>query len=1201
MRAVFCLLVAFQLLIAAPSSAAPPSAAPWPESLYLDGGGWWTQRIPVGIVNDGTTALAGWPIVVTIGEEQGQAALVGAQAQSVRVCDDGGAELLFVLRSPDGKDLREGPVPAGATLVLPAECAPQARERCYVYFGNPAAGLVPDFLQARIGIQNPDVEAGEGDTPLGWSHDRADDQHVASWSSEQPQSGQRCLKTTVAPGAEATWIATRQGDITVTGSAKYRFSAWVRGQDVIGMAGWYLHVGNRQEPMLLAPTLSGGEGSFAWKQVTAEFTVPAAADRLSLGTVLRGTGTAWFDNARLEQLGEGHVRVEVDAVETLVLDEQQAPGEWLEAAGDGTPPARRAAVRVLSPGSDPASRGLVAVDLQSLRARNRGRLDPRSLSAVGPSGLLRHAVLGDRLLLETPIQPRSVQTIYLYFSPPPAARDSASTSETAEAQRVRDAAADVARGHLDPWASAINLVRNPGGELGQPQPEVWVRSGDTANDGVLLATDRPDREGFGQRCLKLHVPKAARKGWRGWRQDVPVRPGRTYLLAAWVKCQDAEGSVRVHAHRRQANGEMSAHAPYASIGPSITGTTDWTLMCDQLTMPEDTNILQVHLTMEDTGTLWYDNVLVAEVLGSRVVGQESRSGQTGGELALWQVPAVVKVFRDDSPESSGQALRIEAARNESEPLQLAVRSTRARASLRLEVDVPAGPNGFRLPPPEINVVGYVPVDYPTNYYRSDVPAWRRRIPTASPACDGWAGLWPDPLLPTAEFSLEAGAAQSVWVTFRIPPDAPAGDYRGSVRLIEGTTPIAQQPLEVHVFDFQLPDENHVAAIYDVRFGPGGAQQWGSSLDELYPDIIRFMASRRLCPDTIRPAPRFWVEDGQVRADFTQYDQAAELYFEQLGFPFAYTPWNLYLFGWGHPPKTIFGQAPFDASVPLESVDRSRLEPEYRRLYQQMLKLFWDHLRERGWDRKIVLYISDEPFDSQEHIRVQMKTLCEMIHQVDPEIPIYCSTWHHVPAWDGSLNIWGIGHDGRVPAAKLAQLREAGDRIWFTTDGQMCTDTPYCAVERLLPHYCYRYGAEAYEFWGVSWLTYDPFRFGWHAFIHQSSQPGEATWVRYPNGDGFLIYPGKLWGHQGLLSSIRLEQAREGVEDYEYLYLLGQLVRTADVGADRAAGERALAAAAMLVEMPNAGGRYSTKILPDPEAVYRVRHAVADAIERLLPR
>jgi len=36
----------------------------------------------------------------------------------------------------------------------------------------------------------------------------------------------------------------------------------------------------------------------------------------------------------------------------------------------------------------------------------------------------------------------------------------------------------------------------------------------------------------------------------------------------------------------------------------------------------------------------------------------------------------------------------------------------------------------------------------------------------------------------------------------------------------------------------------------------------------------------------------------------------------------------------------------------------------------------------------------------------------------------------------------------------------------------------------------------------------------------------------------------------------------------------------------------------LVDIPNAGGRFSSRILPDPDAVLRVKEAVARAIEDL---
>ncbi|MDZ7616253.1 MAG: DUF4091 domain-containing protein, partial [Patescibacteria group bacterium] len=481
---------------------------------------------------------------------------------------------------------------------------------------------------------------------------------------------------------------------------------------------------------------------------------------------------------------------------------------------------------------------------------------------------------------------------------------------------------------------------------------------------------------------------------------------------------------------------------------------------------------------------------------------------------------------------------------------------------------------------------------------SRTPTWHRKTPSQSGRCDGWPGPWPDPLLPSSTFDLAANATQAVWATISVGKDSPAGDYWGTVRFMHEGRTVAESPLDFRVWDFALPDERNLAAIYDVRLGRTGAG-WDASLDALYPEMVRFLAERRLCADTIRPAPTIRYEGGQVVADFAEFDKAAAWYFDELKLPIAYMPHDFYLFGWGLPPKTFSGERPYPGESPYEGADRSQLRPEYKAAYQACLKVFWEHLKEKGWHEKVVLYISDEPFDRHEHIRRQMKALCDMIHEVDPAIPIYSSTWHHVPEWDGHLNVWGIGHYGVVPVEKMAELREAGARIWFTTDGQMCTDTPYAAVERLLPHYCFKYGAGAYEFWGAAWLTYDPYQFGWHAYIHQSDEPGRSYWVRYPNGDGFLIYPGKPIGHDGLVSSIRLEQAREGMEDYEYLHLLTQRIAQAKAaGRDVSEAQAAMDRAAALVEIPNAGGRYSSKILPDPQLLYSVRAGLAEAIERL---
>ncbi len=45
-------------------------------------------------------------------------------------------------------------------------------------------------------------------------------------------------------------------------------------------------------------------------------------------------------------------------------------------------------------------------------------------------------------------------------------------------------------------------------------------------------------------------------------------------------------------------------------------------------------------------------------------------------------------------------------------------------------------------------------------------------------------------------------------------------------------------------------------------------------------------------------------------------------------------------------------------------------------------------------------------------------------------------------------------------------------------------------------------------------------------------------------------------------------------------------------------EAALQTASDLITIPNAGGRYSSKILPEPERLYEVREALAEAIENI---
>jgi hypothetical protein len=70
--------------------------------------------------------------------------------------------------------------------------------------------------------------------------------------------------------------------------------------------------------------------------------------------------------------------------------------------------------------------------------------------------------------------------------------------------------------------------------------------------------------------------------------------------------------------------------------------------------------------------------------------------------------------------------------------------------------------------------------------------------------------------------------------------------------------------------------------------------------------------------------------------------------------------------------------------------------------------------------------------------------------------------------------------------------------------------------RLLHWLNYRFGLKGYLHWGLNHWTDDPFE-----------APGKHR------GDGWHVYPKK----DGLLNSLRWEQMRNGIQDYEYFWML----------------------------------------------------------------
>jgi hypothetical protein len=99
-----------------------------------------------------------------------------------------------------------------------------------------------------------------------------------------------------------------------------------------------------------------------------------------------------------------------------------------------------------------------------------------------------------------------------------------------------------------------------------------------------------------------------------------------------------------------------------------------------------------------------------------------------------------------------------------------------------------------------------------------------------------------------------------------------------------------------------------------------------------------------------------------------------------------------------------------------------------------------------------------------------------------------------------------------------------------------------------------------------------------------------------NGDGQLVYPGP---DMTPFSSVRLENIRDGIEDYESLFLLRHYVDKARSHAKQDGGLRALIKTAEeLLAVPNTIVADRSHYTRDPAQIIRFRKQVSSMIELL---
>jgi hypothetical protein len=500
-----------------------------------------------------------------------------------------------------------------------------------------------------------------------------------------------------------------------------------------------------------------------------------------------------------------------------------------------------------------------------------------------------------------------------------------------------------------------------------------------------------------------------------------------------------------------------------------------------------------------------------------------RGPRTEFPMSVYVVDEFARVRPKDTPGPKRVAV-LSTARNEYAPFQIIVR---------------AGTSGLKrvnaVASPLVAKLGHtIPVDRITLYREHYV-----EVRKSSPKSKGAPGWYPDALIPfldpstgkppvrarfaAAPFDVAPSSNQPLWVDVLTPRDATPGEYTGMITIsAAGITPY-QVPIRLTVWDFTLPEtpsmrthfgdaevNSLVSRPAQITHSSGRDEAQQRALQTAYAEL---MAAHRICS----PIPSFLMPkvnaDGSIDPQPTH--AALQQWIERLhitGFPIRFLGMDAR--GWQDDPL---------------GTDRDRNARYLRSMYA--------YLRAHHWDKMAYIYVADEPSSREAFNDVRARS--KFVREVVPGLKVLCTKVPQVrnPQWGslvGSVDIW-VPLWPMFEEAAVKMRLPAGQEIWsYTALCQGRQDTPFWELDFPLLNYripmwiSWRFGITGLLYWSTT---------NWAFTRDVWTNP--MTYEDQYNMEGSLLYPGADAGVQGFITSIRLKQIREGLEDYEYLTILAR--------------------------------------------------------------
>lgn len=390
-----------------------------------------------------------------------------------------------------------------------------------------------------------------------------------------------------------------------------------------------------------------------------------------------------------------------------------------------------------------------------------------------------------------------------------------------------------------------------------------------------------------------------------------------------------------------------------------------------------------------------------------------------------------------------------------------------------------------------------------------------------------ASLAPDMLDNLECFNLDAKTVRPLWITFDIPSDATAGNYKGELTIYARGQSPHNFEIELEIVDRLLPEPSEWSYHLDLWQHPSAVARvhnlelWSDAHFEKMKPLMQMLADagQKVITATLNKDPWnnqcfdayadmiVWTKnkDRSWSFDYTVFDRWVQFMMD-LGINkmincYSLLTWNNQL----HYNDMEKGE--------LVTVELKAQSKEYEELWGVFLKDFTRHLREKGWLEKTNIAMDERgPAD--------MKAALRVLELYAPELGVSLADNHKSYREYPWIKDICVGAGNKVSREEIEARRAKG-----------LTTTYYvCCADKFPNMFTFSPSAESvYAAWYAAALDLDGFlRWAYNSWVENPLT--DSRFRTWPAGDTYFVYPDAR-------SSIRFERLVEGIQDAEKIRVL----------------------------------------------------------------